>query len=606
MITASTFAKPFAAAMKGVALLAAAAVLLGPTAAVQAAVAGPTVTGPIAAHGPLGSAAHDYPWGATMHNLAAVGYVEEEYFFEGTASRFNTPNGQPATVRDSGHKYKTRMLVRRPIDPKKFNGTVLAEWTNVTPGYDLDAMWGATFEQMIRGGYAWVGISAQRVGLQQPPNGLKLWSPVRYASIDVTENGAIMDDALSYDIYAQGMQAIKHPTGVNPLGPLKAKRIIAMGASQSAGRLGTFINSLHSQLGGPVDAYILSIGGARVNDDVPVPVFKELSETDAIGQVPSRQPDTNKYRQWEIVGASHSGQRTGYNSGALNRRDGVTREAAVCDHPMWPRTPINEAEGNIYPLMDKWLDGTPPPIAPKAEVMTRDMTPAEIAAAAARGAARGGAGGRGGGAAPGATAPAQPRTITDYKRDDRGNARGGIRLAEFAGPTALQTRENSGNSFCNLYGRYEPFSDEVINQLYPTHAAYVNAVKAQTEANVKAGYIQKVDGDTTIHRAEQSYIGSREPCKAACRLGQDLGDMTYIYMGELRDVTKMGDQAALIVRQIAHADRPGAMPADRAAATASVAKYLADLHALKARGTISDTVDKELTTAANAVAAALG
>ncbi|MEI7933129.1 MAG: alpha/beta hydrolase domain-containing protein, partial [Alphaproteobacteria bacterium] len=345
------------------------------SAAAQAAsrVPNPTVTGPIASHGPLGSPAHDYPWGATMHNLAAVGYVEEEYFFSGTANRYNTPAGQPATVRDSGHKYVTRMLVRRPIDPKKFNGTVLAEWTNVTPGYDLDAMWGATFEQMIRGGYAWVGISAQRVGLQQPPNGLKLWSPTRYASIDVTEGGTIMTDDLSYDIYAQGMQAIKSPGAVNPLGALKAKRVIAMGASQSAGRLGTYINSLHAMLGGPVDAYILSIGGARINDDIPVPVFKELSETDAIGQVPSRQPDTNKYRQWEIVGASHSGQRTGYNSGALNRRDGITREAAVCDHPMWPRVPINLAAGNIYPLMDKWLDGTPPPIAPKAEVVTRDI-----------------------------------------------------------------------------------------------------------------------------------------------------------------------------------------------------------------------------------------
>lgn len=581
-----------------------------PSAHAQAAfkLANPTVTGPIAARGPLGSAAHDYPWGATMHNLAAVGYIEEEYFFEGTATRFNTPNGQPASVADAGHKYKTRMLVRRPSDPRKFNGTVLAEWTNVTPGYDLDAMWGSTFEHIIRGGYAWVGISAQRVGLQQPPNGAKLWSPTRYASIDVTEGGKYNQDELSYDIYAQGLQALKNPQGINPLGNLHPQRLIAMGASQSAGRLGTYINSLHGQLGGPVDAYILSIGGARIRDDIPVPVFKVLSETDIPGQIPQRQPDTDKYRLWEVTGASHSGQRTGYNSGALNRRDGVTREAAVCTYPMWPRVPINFVLGSSYDLTSKWIkDKTPPPIAPRAEFTTREAPPPAAAPAGAAGgrggagAPAGAAGGRGGGGA-----GRGGGTINELTRDSRGNALGGIRLSEHAVPTALQSRENTGNSFCNLYGRYEPFPDAVINQLYPTHAAYVSAVKAQNAANLKAGFIQAADARRSDHRAQTSYIGSGDPCKAACRLAQDLGDMTYIYMGELKEVERMGDAAAAITRQIAKADGSKGKPADRDKAKTMVAKYLTDLHALKARGTITDTVDKELTTGANAVVTALG
>ena len=32
--------------------------------------------------------------------------------------------------------YTTRMLVRRPADPKKFNGTVIVEWNNVTAQHD--------------------------------------------------------------------------------------------------------------------------------------------------------------------------------------------------------------------------------------------------------------------------------------------------------------------------------------------------------------------------------------------------------------------------------------------------------------------------------------
>jgi hypothetical protein len=569
--------------------LAAALVCAAPPAMAQAGfhLANPEVSGPIPARAPLGDPSHDYPWNATFHNLKAVGYVEEEYFFEGTASRFDTPAGQTGAVRDSGHRYVTRMVVRRPIDPKRFNGTVLAEWTNVTPGYDLDAMWGASFEHIVRGGYAWVGISAQRVGLQQPPNGLKLWSPKRYAAIDVTDGGTITNDDLSYDIYAQGMQAIKHPQGVNPLGPLHARRIIAMGASQSAARLGTFINSLHGLLGSPVDAYILDIGGARVRDDIPVPVFKILSETDIPGQVPSRQPDTDKFREWEVVGASHSGQRTGFNSGALNRRDGVTREEAKCTYPMWPRTPINYVLGSTYDLMNRWIkDGTPPPIAPKAEIVTNPVPPAPAAPAAGRG--------RGRGPSP-----------YDYKRDARGNALGGIRLSEFDVATALQSRENTGNSFCFLYGRYEPFPDAVIDQLYPTHAAYVNAVKASNAANLKAGYIQPADAARSNRRAETSYIGSGDPCKAPCRLAQDLQDETYIYLGLAKEVDRMGDDVAAIVRTIARSDGPKGKPADRAEARSRLARYEADLKAMRAKGAITTTVEKELTAGADKVVAAL-
>jgi hypothetical protein len=548
-----------------------------------AAVANPKVTGPIPWHGQLGDKAHDYPWFTTQHNLAGVGYVEEEFFYEGTASQFDTPNGQDGTLKDSGHKYRTRMIVRRPIDPKKFNGTVLAEWQNVTAGYDLDAHWEATFEQIVRGGYAWVGISAQRVGVQQAPNGLKFYSPTRYASLDVTDGGTLTKDELSYDIFAQGMQAIKHPQGVNPLGPLKAQRVIAMGASQSAARLGIFINSLHKQLGSPVDAYLVFIGGARIRDDIPVPVMKILSETDIPGQVPSRQPDTNKFREWEVVGASHAGRHLSLNSSSLNRRDGIVREAAVCDHPTWPRTPIDNVLGASYDLIDKWVKtGVAPPVAPKADIVSHE---GEIPA-------RGGQ-------------PARTGTINDLKRDERGNALGGIRLAEFSVATSLSTRENSGNSFCFLYGRYEPFPDAVIDQLYPTHAAYVSAVNAQTDANLKAGYIQAADAKRTKVRAERSYIGSGDPCKAACRAAQDLEDSTYVFLGLNKDVDKIGADVSAITRQIARADGAKGKPADRAAALKNLDGYITRIRAMEKAKTITAVSANELTTAANAVKTAV-
>lgn len=573
------FAKPLLGLFGALAV----ACAIGGAAFAQPPVANPTVTGPIPARAPLGDKSRDYPWFTTQHNLAAVSYVEEEYFYEGTASQFDTPAGADGTLKDSGHKYKTRLIVRRPIDPKKFNGTVLAEWQNVTAGYDLDAHWESTFEQIVRGGYAWVGISAQRVGVQQEPNGLKLYSPTRYASLDVTDGGAITNDGLSYDIFAQGMQAVKHPQGVSPLGPLKAQHVIAIGASQSAARLGIYINSLHKQLGGPVDAYLVFIGGAKIRDDIPVPVMKILSETDAIGQVPSRQPDTAKFVEWEVTGASHAGRHLALNSGSLNRRDSIVREAPVCTYPMWPRTPIDNVLGASYDLIDKWIKtGIAPPSAPKAEVESHEgQLPARPGEAARTG------------------------TVYDYKRDERGNALGGIRLAEFAVPTSLSTRDNSGNTFCRLYGRYEPFPDEVINQLYPTHASYVEQVKKVTEANVKAGYIQAADGQRTIVRAERSYIGSGDPCKAACRAAQDLEDSTYYFLGLNKDVDKIGADVSTITRQIAKSDGAKGNPSDKQAALKGLDSYITRIKAMEKSKAISATVSKELVTAAEGVKTAI-
>ena len=50
-------------------------------------------TGPITATVPLGDPSHDYPYSASVDDLAKYGYVEEEFFLEGTANRYTTPPG---------------------------------------------------------------------------------------------------------------------------------------------------------------------------------------------------------------------------------------------------------------------------------------------------------------------------------------------------------------------------------------------------------------------------------------------------------------------------------------------------------------------------------
>src|SRR4030095_6727331 len=115
-----------------------------------------------------------------------------------------------------------------------FNGTVIVEWQNVTSNYELSPLWQRSHEFFLREGYAWIGISAQNAGIAPTPNGLKNWSPARYGALDVTAGGTITADRLSYDIFAQGVQAARSVSTV--LGGLAVQRVIAAGVSQSAGR----------------------------------------------------------------------------------------------------------------------------------------------------------------------------------------------------------------------------------------------------------------------------------------------------------------------------------------------------------------------------------
>ena len=81
-------------------------------------VSNPTVTGPIPVNVPLGDPSHDYPQFATQLDLASYGYVEEEFFLEGEATRYLTPPLADGTEISTGQPYKTRMIVRRPVSTR--------------------------------------------------------------------------------------------------------------------------------------------------------------------------------------------------------------------------------------------------------------------------------------------------------------------------------------------------------------------------------------------------------------------------------------------------------------------------------------------------------
>jgi hypothetical protein len=268
---------------------------------------------------------------ATSFDLAEVGYSQAEYFFGGTATAYVNdgplgPDGKWAVAAGTTAAYKTRMVVYRPIDRANFNGTVFAEWLNVTGGIDAAADWIMVHTELTRSGYAWVGVSAQFAGVEGGGSivgasmPLKTADPVRYGSLSHP------GDSFSYDIYSQVAQAIRQPSGIDPLGDLDVETVIAIGESQSAFRLAPYVNGIHP-VARVYDGFLIhsrSGGGAAlsqapqpniftpsplfIRDDLDVPVFTFETETDVsfLGFSPARQADTDRLRLWEVAGTAHA------------------------------------------------------------------------------------------------------------------------------------------------------------------------------------------------------------------------------------------------------------------------------------------------------------
>ena len=100
--------------------------------------------------------------------------MQHEYAAAGTATSYKvdgalTRDGRWTFVPDASAPYRTRVLVRAPAKPAKFSGTVIVEWLNVSGGVDADPEWASMQEEIVRAGDVWVGVSAQRIGVEGGP-----------------------------------------------------------------------------------------------------------------------------------------------------------------------------------------------------------------------------------------------------------------------------------------------------------------------------------------------------------------------------------------------------------------------------------------------------
>ena len=72
------------------------------------------------------SGVHGHPLWDSWHELDSFGYTQREYLVSGTATSLD---GTTAP-------YTTRIVVTRPKEQKRFNGTVMLDWTNVTAQFE--------------------------------------------------------------------------------------------------------------------------------------------------------------------------------------------------------------------------------------------------------------------------------------------------------------------------------------------------------------------------------------------------------------------------------------------------------------------------------------
>jgi hypothetical protein len=475
--------------------------------------------------GPLPVTAESYPFGAADHemvpeDLGKVGYVEEEYLVSGKANVYDWPAPGPAVVRTANAPYTTRVLVRRPAKRTKLSGNVVVEMLNPSNLFDLNIGWALMHEQLIRDGDVWVGITAKPIAV----DALKTFDPQRYGALSfanplplsdprncdtvASDSQRTTENGLIWDIYSQVGTWLKSRATTNPLaygrGARRANEVehaYGFGYSQTGGYLVNYVNAVNPLVvkdegKGIYDGYIVGVAGGnfagaypinqcvpappddarRQFKDVGVPVMRIMSQSDYLRGITSRRPDSDtppdQYRHYEMAGAGHATPDELYFSAAP--ADILKANRAVpplaCNEGPRSRFPSSIHFNAALQNLDLWV---------------RDQLPAPHAD-------------------PILVAGSPPAPVLD----EFGNVQGGLRSPYVDVPTSTWFGTATGASFCFIAGYEVPFSQARLNELYPTHGAYVRAVQRDVRDLVADRFLTREDGKKLVREAEASDVPS--------------------------------------------------------------------------------------------------
>lgn len=281
------------------------------------------------------------PGALPVIDLAAHGYVEEEYFLHGTADAFRHEADGTLSVLTKDVPYGTRIIVRRPKDDARFSGIVHFE--PIHPSQGGTSHWLATADYLMKRGDIYVAaglgddapsraISAKGPVPTAQSQVLQWYEPDRYKAIQWPQ-----EDGIRYPLMADLGALLRSDRADNPLKGLKVRRLLVGGWSFTGSVQRSFINEgFHDRArlpdGKPVfDGYLLGIssrwnGGGYVplnseeppvaNDDprrtlrpIDVPVIEFMSEFEVGTGRPEQQPDSDAkvgaHRVYELGGVIH-------------------------------------------------------------------------------------------------------------------------------------------------------------------------------------------------------------------------------------------------------------------------------------------------------------
>jgi hypothetical protein len=275
------------------------------------------------------------------------------------------------------------------------------------------------------------------------------------------------------------------------------RHVIAQGASQSAGRLATYVNAIEP-LTRAFDGFILTIyfgrgsalevgdevvnineranapqpsealrGSNLLRQDLGVPIFVVNSELEAIACYGVRQPDTDLFRCWEAAGTCHVSEQGQRARVPKYRRDFGGEMPVAQGINRVPMVPLFDA---AFHHMHRWLnDGAPPPVQPRIEFAG---DPPQVA------------------------------------RDEHGIAKGGIRLPQVEAPIAQNSAIPLADDIWSfLGGSCHPFPPDKLRELYGDQAAYLAKFKAAARAAEAQGVLLPRDAEALIEEARSTYPG---------------------------------------------------------------------------------------------------
>jgi Alpha/beta hydrolase domain len=403
--------------------------------------------------------------GLMVWNVAAVGYVAEEYFLSGRTNIYRPVSMADApdvasrdNIKDLGARdfsrqilksdqpFTTRLIVYRPSEVRHFSGNVIVESLHPTGGGSSLA-WNTLHSFFVANGDAYVGV-------QHPLTiaGLKAADADRYGALTA-------DDATQlWGMLAQTGAAIKIGVAGSPLRGYGVRHVMLTGYSYTGVATATFANYHHleSKLAdgrNVFDAYLPMADAQYVRPlDVPVMRLNTQSDYNGFGGLNNRRSDDNRYRHYEVAGAAHVALPPPADAAVapapakLVAAPGQPHfSAAECQagFPKGSRPndfPLYLVQAAMFANMYEWLDtGRAPP--PSAHIETKP----------------------------------DGSTLLD----EWGNAKGGVRLPQVSVPVA--TYGVGSGAACLLFGYTDPFPAARLQMLYGDHRGYLAKVQRSVD-----------------------------------------------------------------------------------------------------------------------------